>query len=217
MAAQPTNFPLGAIAASVSVGAGGITCAGNIQAGTVDINGGAIDATTIGGSTPAAGTFSALTVGADGLDVTPGSDIDADLLTVGVTGSPKLWWDESADSFALTHALTISGNIQALGTIFLGSGASGVAFLAAENAPTASRIAAYGSTHATLADSVIVSSDNTLIKTGSGTLLVDIDSSSVVFSKVINVSAGKIDSGTPLPASFADLAAVRTFLATAFA
>jgi hypothetical protein len=92
-----------------------------------------------------------------------------------------------------------------------------VAFLAAENAPTASRIAAYGSTHATLADSVIVSSDNTLIKTGSGTLLVDIDSSSVVFYKVIDVSAGKIDSGTPLPASFADLAAVRTFLATAFA
>jgi hypothetical protein len=38
----------------------------------------------------------------------------------------------------------------------------------------------------------------------------------VTFSKVINVSAGKINSGTALPASFADLAAVRTFLATAF-
>lgn len=35
---------------------------------------------------------------ANGIDVNPGSDTDADLITVGVTGSPKLWWDESADA-----------------------------------------------------------------------------------------------------------------------
>jgi hypothetical protein len=60
--------------------------------------------------------------------------------------------------------------------------------------------------------------DNVTIATGK-TLTVDTitaTASSVTFSKVINVSAGKINSGTALPASFADFAAVRTFLATAF-
>jgi len=34
---------------------------------------------------------------ANGIDINPGSDQDTDLITVGVTGSPKIWWDESAD------------------------------------------------------------------------------------------------------------------------
>jgi hypothetical protein len=42
-----------------------------------------------------------------GFDVNPGSDIDADLLTVGVTGTPKLIWDESADQFSLTNGLRL--------------------------------------------------------------------------------------------------------------
>jgi len=40
-----------------------------------------------------------------GLDINPGSDADADLITVGVTGSPKLWWDESEDYFVLSKGL----------------------------------------------------------------------------------------------------------------
>lgn len=39
---------------------------------------------------------------ARGYDVNPGSDIDADLITVNVTGSPKLSWDESSDGFRLS-------------------------------------------------------------------------------------------------------------------
>jgi hypothetical protein len=64
----------------------------------------------------------------------------------------------------------------------------------------------------------VTSQGNVTVATGK-TLTVDTitaTASSVTFSKVINVSAGKINSGTALPASFADFAAVRTFLATAF-
>ncbi len=45
--------------------------------------------------------------GTNGFDVNPGADIDADLTTVGVTGSPKLWWDESQDAFVLSKRLII--------------------------------------------------------------------------------------------------------------
>jgi len=41
--------------------------------------------------------------GANGLDVNPGSDTDADLVTVGVTGAPKVWWDESEDCFTFSQ------------------------------------------------------------------------------------------------------------------
>lgn len=37
----------------------------------------------------------------NGLHVNPGSDTDADLITVGVTGSPKIIWDESEDGFKI--------------------------------------------------------------------------------------------------------------------
>ena len=45
---------------------------------------------------------------ANGIDINPGSDIDADLLTVGVTGAPRLWWDESEDVWSLTHGLNLA-------------------------------------------------------------------------------------------------------------
>lgn len=50
-----------------------------------------------------ANTFnSSLSVGTtNGIDINPGSDIDADLITVGVTGSPKLYWDESENRMAI--------------------------------------------------------------------------------------------------------------------
>jgi hypothetical protein len=52
---------------------------------TIDINGGTIDGVTIGGASAGAGTFTALNVDGDGLDVDPVGDADADLITVGVT------------------------------------------------------------------------------------------------------------------------------------
>lgn len=48
---------------------------------------------------------------ADGLDVSPGSDADTDLLTVGVTGAPRFWWDESEDAFSLTKKLRVTGRV----------------------------------------------------------------------------------------------------------
>jgi len=73
---------------------------------------GATARTSLGLGTADTPTFAALALGgANGLDVNPGSDIDADLLTVGVTGAPRLWWDESADAFIITKNLQV---VQAL-------------------------------------------------------------------------------------------------------
>ncbi len=41
----------------------------------------------------------------NGVDCNPGSDIDTDIITVGVTGTPRLLWDESEDMFSLTRGL----------------------------------------------------------------------------------------------------------------
>jgi len=47
---------------------------------------------------------------ANGLDFTPSSDIDTDILTLNVTGTPKLWWDEVwAAGPGATGALILTG------------------------------------------------------------------------------------------------------------
>lgn len=57
-------------------------------------------------------TFSGLTLtGTDGIDFTPGSDVDVDLLTVEVTDDPTLSWDESLDVFALSKGLLSSNGL----------------------------------------------------------------------------------------------------------
>ncbi|KKK78679.1 hypothetical protein LCGC14_2841160, partial [marine sediment metagenome] len=43
----------------------------------------------------------------NGIDVHPGSDVDADLVTVDVTGSPVFKWDESEKSFSINAGLRI--------------------------------------------------------------------------------------------------------------
>lgn len=48
--------------------------------------------------------------GGNGIDVTPDSDVDADLITVGVTGGPREYWDESETRFSLTHGLLLPNN-----------------------------------------------------------------------------------------------------------
>jgi hypothetical protein len=52
-----------------------------------------------------------LVLGANGLDITPGSDTDTDLLTLNVTGTPKIWWDESEDLLAFTKGLLINPGV----------------------------------------------------------------------------------------------------------
>lgn len=49
------------------------------------------------------------------LNFAPGSDIDVDLITVAVTGTPKAWWDEAADSFKLNKNLSVAGVASILG------------------------------------------------------------------------------------------------------
>lgn len=106
---------------------------------TVDINGGTLSGVTVDGSLTwsaaqnfATGTtqIAALTTsgavsigGVAGVDFTPGGDLDVDLLTVGVTGAPRLWWDESEDSFSLTHGLDITGGSLDVGTMTVTSSA----------------------------------------------------------------------------------------------
>ena len=43
-----------------------------------------------------------------GINYAPGSDADTDIITIDVTGAPRLWWDESEDQFTLTKGLSIN-------------------------------------------------------------------------------------------------------------
>ncbi len=62
----------------------------------------------IGSTTPGTGKFSAIEVtGTVGVDINPGSDADTDLITVGVSGTPKFSWDEGANSFRSTHTIHV--------------------------------------------------------------------------------------------------------------
>lgn len=49
--------------------------------------------------------------GTDGIDFTPGSDVDVDLLTVNVTTTPRVFWDESASAFSTTNGLILGGSL----------------------------------------------------------------------------------------------------------
>ncbi|MCK4328736.1 hypothetical protein KAX02_02730, partial [candidate division WOR-3 bacterium] len=48
-----------------------------------------------------------------------GNDTDQDLISVDVTGDPKLWWDEATDSFEFNKSLTIPGGSLNIGGITL--------------------------------------------------------------------------------------------------
>lgn len=73
------------------------------------------------------------TFDANGIDVNPGSDADADLITVGVTDTPKFWWDESEDAFNLTKPLQLpAGTVAAPSLCFVGEKDSGM-YLSAAN------------------------------------------------------------------------------------
>lgn len=57
-------------------------------------------------------TFAGLiSSGTAGFDASPGSDIDTDLLTVNVTGTPKFFWDESQDKFSSNKGWEFSATI----------------------------------------------------------------------------------------------------------
>lgn len=62
----------------------------------------------------------------DGFDLNPGSDIDTDILTIGVTGAPKLQWDESSDAFRFTHNLILGADGDGVHTINGSSVTSGL-------------------------------------------------------------------------------------------
>jgi len=46
----------------------------------------------------------------DGIDVNPGSDVDADLISIGVTGSPKIKWNETQDAIQFIEKLILGTN-----------------------------------------------------------------------------------------------------------
>ena len=93
--------------------------------------------------------------GTAGLDVNPGSDADADLISVGVTDSPKIWWDESEDKFVATKPINAP---QAYGELYV-SAAETVA-LSGVSAGTYVQLTGENVT-AGLADGTYVSADAT--------------------------------------------------------
>jgi lysophospholipase L1-like esterase len=91
-----------------------------------------VNATTFGAVAGSAWNGTTLTLpqvvvgSANGIDIDPGSDADVDLLTVGVTGAPKLWWDQSEKEFVASkvfHATdfttTINGITRVRGNVSL--------------------------------------------------------------------------------------------------
>jgi len=77
-----------------------------------------IDGSAIGQTTK----LTYLQVDEDGLDVDPTGDANADLITVGVTGTPKLSWDEAGDEFDLNKNLTIGGDLTVGGGNIINAG-----------------------------------------------------------------------------------------------
>lgn len=53
--------------------------------------------------------------GTNGITYTPGSDVDVDLITVNVTGTPRFWWNEASDSFEMNKSLTLPGGSLKIG------------------------------------------------------------------------------------------------------
>jgi len=109
----PTNY-------GIKIGAAGDADADLI---TVNVAGNPLlkwDETIYGGSFsfnhPVAVTTALGIDGADGVILGTGSDEDIDLLSVAVTDTPKLWWDESEDVFTFTKGiasttLSVTGKI----------------------------------------------------------------------------------------------------------
>ena len=60
--------------------------------------------------------------GAGGIDFLPGSDVDCDIVTVQVTGTPRMYWDESISSFRFTQSLYADQDVVVAGDISCASG-----------------------------------------------------------------------------------------------
>lgn len=95
------------------------------------------------------------------------------------------------------YNLDLNGNnITDVGIIF-GPGSDDYVILAAENAAGASRIGAYGSTHASFADHVLYSSDNHLFNTATGTNIVEMYSDQCKLSAETKLSITGDDADPP--------------------
>ena len=84
-----------------------------------------------------------VSVGVDnvnGIDINPGSDIDADIITVGVTGAPRIFWDESDSAFNIQPKVVIGGAVSSIwgGDLRVKADGNGVAILIEENSGTES-------------------------------------------------------------------------------
>lgn len=73
----------------------------------------AIDGITIGGTTPAPGTFNTLTkTGTTGISWSNVSDEDYEIFTLpGVTGGPRWTWDESEDAWSTNFGIEITNGV----------------------------------------------------------------------------------------------------------
>lgn len=78
-------------------------------------------------------------------DATSGTDADIDIINLLVTGTPKFWWDESDDRFALTKGLNIGSDGSSVGDFFVYGEASGSYMQYDESANNCGRLNVFNS------------------------------------------------------------------------
>jgi len=103
----PQNIHTGAIPQFAGLGIGKAGTSGNIvfsAAATISTTAGNLTFNSAG---------NVIVSGTNGIDYNPGSDGDVDIITVGVTGAPRIWWDESEDLISFTKGISIAQNFEA--------------------------------------------------------------------------------------------------------
>ena len=87
--------------------------------------------------------------GITGIDFAPGSDVDFDIITLGVTGAPRLSWDQSDDAFDISKNLDIAGHL-AIGSAGTIDAAKASNLLETFTDPAAAGYGTYSRAHYTL-------------------------------------------------------------------
>lgn len=79
----------------------------------------------------------------NGIDINPGSDVSADLITVGVTDAPKLEWNETGNAFVFSKDITVQSTSGGAAKVAINAGASRDSLIEFQDNGTNKRVMGY--------------------------------------------------------------------------